>query len=200
MLIGEIDIDRPEGNPVLVWDSLVRIFHWSLAVFFLLAYFSEGSRSELHAHAGYTVVLLLLFRIIWGLIGSQFARFREFVVWPGKSLRYFVALLRGKSESYLGHNPAGAAMIVALLLCVFLTGLSGVVLFALEGSGPLANTFVISWPGNTVEQVHEIFANLSLVLVVIHVLGVMYSSYRERENLAKSMITGTKKNRSGGQS
>lgn len=122
------------------------------------------------------------------------------MVRPGESLRYFAALLRGKSKSYLGHNPAGAAMIMALLGCVFLTAVSGITLFALEGSGPLANTFVVFWPGDVVETVHELSANLSLALVVIHVLGVVYSSYLERENLTRSMITGYKKFRNGGQS
>lgn len=91
-------------------------------------------------------------------------------------------------------------MIVALLGCVFLTAVSGIALFALEGSGPLANTFVVSWPGNVVEALHELAANLSLALVVIHLLGVVYSSYLQRENLTRSMITGYKKFRNGGQS
>lgn len=91
-------------------------------------------------------------------------------------------------------------MIMALLGCVFLTAVSGITLFALEGSGPLANTFVVFWPGDVVETVHELSANLSLALVVIHVLGVVYSSYFERENLTRSMITGYKKFRNGGQS
>lgn len=166
----------------------------------MLAYFLVGDRLALHAHAGYTVALLVLFRIIWGLIGSPYARFKNFVVRPGESLAYSAALLRRKSKQYLGHNPAGAAMIVALLGCVFLTAVSGIALFALEGSGPLANTFVVSWPGNVVEALHELAANLSLALVVIHLLGVVYSSYLQRENLTRAMITGYKKFRNGGQS
>ncbi len=176
-----------------MWDLFLRIFHWSLAFFFLLAYFLVTDRLRLHGHAGYTVALLVLFRVLWGVIGSRQARFVDFVVWPWKSMRYLVLLLRGRANSYLGHNPAGAAMIVALLACVLLTSLSGVALFALEGSGPLANTFVANWPGDLLAGVHEFSANLSLALVVIHVIGVVYSSYIYRENLIKSMITGKKK-------
>jgi len=183
-----------------VWDLFLRIFHWSLAFFFLLAYFLVTDRLRLHSHAGYTVGLLVLFRVLWGVIGSRPAHFVEFVVGPWRSIRYFALLLRGRANNYLGHNPAGAAMIVALLVCVLLTSLSGVALFALEGSGPLANTFVANWPGDLLEGGHEFFANLSLALVVIHVIGVVYSSYVYRENLIKSMITGKKKEISDGES
>lgn len=182
-----------ENNSVLVWDILVRVFHWSLGFFFVLAYFSVGESLSLHAHAGYTVALLVLFRIVWGVIGSPFARFKEFVVWPRESLRYFYTLLQRRPRSYLGHNPAAAAMIIGLLCSLFLTAISGIVLFALEGSGPLANTFVVSWPGSLVADAHEYSANLSVAFIAIHVLGVLYSSYVEQQNLSKSMITGYKK-------
>lgn len=182
---------------ILVWDLLVRIFHWSLAIFFLLAYFLEGDHLRLHSHLGYTVGLLVLFRVLWGMMGSDPARFRNFVVTPGKSLRYLQQLLRGKPNYYLGHNPAGAAMTIALLLSLLFAAFSGIALFALEGSGPLANTSVSSWPGGLLAVLHQYSANLSMTLVVMHVLGVVYSSYVYRENLAKAMLTGRKKTRGG---
>ncbi len=84
------------------------------------------------------------------------------------------------------------SMIVALLISLFFTALSGMALFALEGSGPFANTFVMSWPGGLLEDIHELSADISMALVILHVLGVMYTSYLYRENLSKSMITGKK--------
>ena len=180
----------------MIWDLLVRVFHWALAVFFLLAYSLAGSRLSLHVHVGYTVGLLVLFRIIWGVIGSDPARFANFLVTPQKSLRYLLEMVSGSSVHFLGHNPAGAAMIVALLSCLLATTLSGIALFALEGSGPLANTFVATWPGGLLANVHDLAADICLVLVILHVFGVFISSVFNKENLIKSMITGKKKIRS----
>lgn len=176
-----------------MWDLPIRVFHWALAFFFLVAYFLEGDRLRLHSHVGYTVGLLVLFRVIWGVIGSDSARFVNFVVWPWKSLVYLLQQAQGKTSHYIGHNPAGAAMIVLLLTTVMLTVLSGIALFALEGSGPLAGTFVMSWSGGLLEDIHEFSANSCLALVVVHVLGVIFSSYISHENLTKSMFTGYKK-------
>ena len=186
-------INSRESDNILIWDLLVRIFHWALASFFILAYFLEGYRLSLHVHAGYTIGLLVMFRIIWGVIGSDSARFANFLVTPREALSYTVALVKGSSSHYLGHNPAGAVMIVALLSSLLLTTVSGIVLFALEGSGPLANTFVASWPGGLTATVHDLAADICLILVVMHVLGVFFSSVYYKENLAKSMITGKKK-------
>ena len=175
-----------------MWDLLVRVFHWSLALFFLLAYFLEGAGLKLHNHVGYTVALLVLFRIVWGVIGSESARFVNFVVWPWQSIRYVLRLVQGQASYYRGHNPAGAAMTVILLTMLLLTAMSGVALYALQGSGPLANTPVVSWPGGLLADVHEYSADLSLLLIVMHVAGVLFSSYIYRENLTWSMLTGYK--------
>ena len=155
-------IERTENKSqheqaVLVWDLLLRVFHWSLAMFFLTAYFLESRSLNLHVHVGYTIALLVVFRVIWGLIGSDTARFSNFVVSPWQSLHYLAMMLKGVAagnskeqeqadESYehtVGHNPAGAAMIVALLTMLLFTTLSGMALYGLEGPGPLATTFVI---------------------------------------------------------
>ena len=151
----------------------------------------------MHSYAGYTVALLVLFRIVWGVIGSRYARFSDFLVRPGESIRYFMQLLRGKAKSHVGHNPAGAAMIVLMLFSLLVTALSGISLFALEGSGPLADTFVSSWPGGVQEDIHGFFADFSVALVIVHVTGVVFSSLLHRENLIKAMITGKKTRGSG---
>jgi cytochrome b len=185
-------IEPQEKKSIFVWDLLVRVFHWSLAIFFPLAYFLEGAGLNLHSHVGYTIALLVLFRVIWGVIGSESARFVNFVVWPRKSIRYIAQLAKGQASYYHGHNPAGAAMTVTLLAMLLLTALSGIVLYALHGSGPLANTTVASWPGGLLADVHEYSADLSLLLIVMHVAGVLFSSYIYRENLTWSMLTGYK--------
>ena len=125
---------------LVVWDPLIRIFHWSLTFFFFLAYLLEGDWPALHSHAGYTVALLIIFRMVWGMIGSMHARFSDFITTPSIALTYFKRLLTSKNETYIGHNPAGAAMILALMTCLLITAFSGISLFAMEGSGPLANT------------------------------------------------------------
>jgi len=158
----------------------------------MLACVLELAGLSVHSHVGYTVAWLVLFRVIWGVIGSESARFVNFVVWPRKSIRYIAQLVKGQASYYRGHNPAGAAMTVVLLAMLTLTALSGIALYALQGSGPLANTFVVSWPGGLLADVHEISADLSLALVVLHVGGVFFSSYIYRENLTRSMLTGYK--------
>ena len=186
-------LDSSQDQPALkVWDPLVRIFHWSLAVFFLLAYFLEGDWMGLHSHAGYTVALLILFRLLWGFIGSRHARFSDFVASSRGTFSYLVQLARRKAKRYIGHDPAGAAMILALLTGASTTAFTGMSLFAMEGSGPLAGTFVSSWPGGVVDDIHELAADFTLTMVAVHVLGVLLASLSHRENLIRSMLTGKK--------
>ncbi|MCZ6619835.1 MAG: cytochrome b/b6 domain-containing protein [Gammaproteobacteria bacterium] len=177
----------------MVWDPLLRLFHWSLVFFFFLAYLFESDQLNLHGHAGYTVLLLLLFRLVWGVIGSRHARFSDFVVSPANSFLYLKQLFSGTANRHIGHNPAGSAMILVLLISLLITAFSGTCLFAMEGSGPLANTFVSSWPGHVVEEVHEFFSNFTLILIIVHVVGVLLTSLLHKENLTKAMITGEKR-------
>jgi cytochrome b len=186
---SEISRDQP---PLKVWDPLIRIFHWSLAGFFLLAYFLEGDWMSLHSHAGYTVALLILFRLLWGIIGSRHARFADFVASSTAVFSYLVQLARRNATRHVGHDPAGAAMILVLLTGASTTAFTGMSLFAMEGSGPLAGTFVSSWPGGLVTEVHELAANFTLAMVAVHVLGVLLTSLSHRENLIRSMLTGKK--------
>ncbi|MDY6920834.1 MAG: cytochrome b/b6 domain-containing protein [Pseudomonadota bacterium] len=177
---------------VKVWDPQVRIFHWSLVVLFFTAYLSEGEPELLHTWAGYGIAGLVIFRLLWGFIGTRHARFRSFVTGPGTSLRYLKQTLAGNAPRHLGHNPAAAAMIIALLACLSATLFSGLALLATEGGGPLAGSFLAGLPEDPVEEVHEFFANATLLLVGLHVLGVLLSSLVHRENLVRSMITGRK--------
>lgn len=177
----------------VVWDPLVRLYHWSLASFFCLAYLLEGEWLSMHSHAGYTVFGLVGFRIVWGIIGPTRARFADFVTPPGVSVAYLKQLINGTARRHIGHNPAGSAMILALMIALSITALSGMVLFAIQGSGPLAATFVASWPGDVVAEIHEFFTDATLVLVIVHLGGVLLTTVRYKENLTRAMITGAKR-------
>ncbi|MDH5353326.1 MAG: cytochrome b/b6 domain-containing protein [Gammaproteobacteria bacterium] len=187
--------DTEKSSTIKVWDPLVRIFHWSLVLSFALAFITEDDWLSLHVQAGYAVSLLIGFRLIWGLIGTRQARFFSFVKSPAVVMSYLRQMLTLKVPHYLGHNPVAAVMVIALLCSIALTAFTGMVTIASEGQGPLANTVFASWRGDWIEEVHEFFANFTLVLIVAHVSGVVVSSLLERENLVKAMVTGRKKNR-----
>lgn len=180
------------SQAVAVWDPLVRLFHWSLAAFFFLAYFLENDWMALHAHAGYTVALLVGFRIFWGFAGCAHARFADFPASPVRSVSYLWSLLTGRAVPYRGHDPAGSMMIVALLVSLLITAVSGMSLFAMEGSGPLAHTFFSTLRQEPFVCLHRFFADFTMALAVIHVAGVLLASFSLRENLLKAMFTGRK--------
>lgn len=128
---------------IKVWDLLIRIFHWSLVGFFTLAYLTEGEDEwmTIHSYAGYSILILLVFRLLWGVIGTHNARFSNFITRPKEVLVYLKGLITGKAKDYIGHNPAGAMMIVALIASIAITGFSGMALYATDGHGPLATSF-----------------------------------------------------------
>jgi cytochrome b len=183
---------RHSHADISVWDPLVRIFHWSLVVFFIIAFVTEDDWLYLHSYAGYSITGLLIFRILWGLIGTRYARFSSFVTAPSKVREYLQSMLTGRPKHYLGHNPAGGMMIVAMLVVLLLTAFSGMATLATEGLGPLANTFFASWSDDWLEEIHETLANLALLLVIIHIAGVLVSSVTHGENLIRAMINGRK--------
>jgi cytochrome b len=178
---------------IKVWDPLVRTFHWSLVAFFLLAYLLEGTRPALHSHAGYVVALLIGFRLLWGLIGPTTARFTDFVRSPRVVMLDLLGMLQRTRQDYLGHDPLGGVMICALLITLLVTAVSGMMLFALEGSGPLAAfDSIASLPGSVLAAIHAWAADGVMVLAVLHVSGVLLTSYQQRRNLILAMITGRK--------
>ena len=163
-----------------VWDIGVRLFHWSLVASVTLSYFVISPR-DMHKFFGYTVVALVTFRLIWGLIGPKHARFSNFIPGPRKLLGYLRDIARGREERYLGHNPAGAAMIVALLLVLGGIGATGYMM-------GMDAYFGEEW----VEDLHKALVNGLLVLVAFHLAGVALASLRHRENLVAAMVTGRK--------
>lgn len=180
---------------VKVWDPLVRSFHWLLVIAFLVAYLSEDDFLILHTYAGYTVFGLLLFRLLWGFMGPRHARFGNFVTRPRIAWQYLKDTLLLRAKRYLGHNPAGAAMIVLLLISLLLTTVTGMAAYgAVESAGPLAGWFagIGEFGEDFMKETHEFFANFSVFLVALHVGGVIVESLLHRENLVRSMINGYK--------
>lgn len=131
---------------VRVWDPLIRIFHWSVVVAFFIAYFTESDLLTLHVWAGYAVGGLVVLRVIWGFIGPKHARFSDFIYAPSTILTYASRLIRFRSKRYLGHSPAGGAMIVALLIGLTLSVWTGLDRYAAEGKGPLAAAPQVAGP------------------------------------------------------
>lgn len=185
-----------EAHYVKVWDPLIRVFHWTLVTAFIIAYATEDDLMQLHAFAGYVIAGLLIFRVAWGFVGPRHARFSDFVSSPREVLAYLKDTLTLRARRYLGHNPAGGLMILALLAALSLTTLSGLVLYGVdEHAGPLAGLMAgygEAWE-DPLEEIHEFLANLTLALVFIHVAGVIVSSFLHRENLVRAMWTGTKR-------
>ncbi|MBF0175765.1 MAG: cytochrome b/b6 domain-containing protein [Magnetococcales bacterium] len=187
---------REKEQTVSVWDPLVRICHWGMVFGVSLAFLAEDDFMFLHVLAGHLILGLVVFRLVWGVVGPRHARFYTFVRGPRRILSCVRSILKGKPEHYVGHNPAGGGMVVAILLVLLLTVFLGMAAYdTKEFHG-------ILWPmtaglGMGVVKLlgflHELFANLLLILVVLHVTGVLVATLQHRENLVKSMFTGRKR-------
>jgi cytochrome b len=205
-----------ENEQAKVWDLFVRVFHWTLVAAVIIALLTAEEIRWVHVRAGYLVFALVVLRIFWGFVGTRHARFSDFIYPPSEVFSYLRGLITGKAKHYVGHNPAGGWMVVALLavlLCVTLTGMKN---YGAMGHGPLAGPIAFSiaqadeddhehekeYAGgrgaegeeahSPWQEVHETMVGILLALAGIHVAGVLASSYVHRENLIKSMFTGKK--------
>lgn len=176
-----------EKSKVLVWDLPTRAFHWLLALSFAGAFVTAESERyrDVHVTLGYTVLGLVAFRLVWGLIGTRYARFGSFAYGPRSVLTYVKSLFGRSPQHHLGHNPAGSWAIYALLVLSLLAGASGYATYNDIG-------------GHWMEEVHEAVANTLLGVVFVHIAGVLVSSLLQRENLVRSMLTGYKSAKPGG--
>lgn len=182
-------------DTVYVWDPIVRVFHWSLVGAFALAYLTGEDWLDLHVIAGYWIAGLIALRVIWGFVGPGHARFSDFVRGPSSALRYLYDAVRLRAKRYIGHNPAGGLMAIALLVCLAGTIVTGLLaLGGMEYTGPLAALapHLTDREAHWLEEAHETFANLTLLLVFAHVAGVVLASLQHRENLIRAMFTGRK--------
>lgn len=187
------------------------MFHWGLVVAFATAWLTADELQPVHEIAGYTVAALVAFRLIWGFVGSRYARFVQFLRGPGETLAYLGDMTRGKERRYLGHNPVGALMIVALLVTISGTTFTGWVLGEPSRVAMLPDMPAVVAPvwadgdgdereyggrseiEGPLKEVHETLANLMLLLVALHAGGVVLASFRHHENLARAMVTGDKR-------
>jgi len=194
-----------ENKEVPVWDIAVRIFHWGLVAAFAVAYFTEDDFEILHVNAGYLIIGLISFRVIWGMVGTKHARFSDFVCGLKTTGQYLKSMVTGKPGHYLGHNPAGGMMVLVMLVSLFLVSYSGLKTYAEEGKGPLAGAEIsivataFAHEGHQRsagekfwEEIHEFLAHFTLLLVFIHLAGVAASSILHKENLVRAMVTGKK--------
>lgn len=180
---------RPAGDGasngsamVKVWDAFVRVFHWSSVSLFATAFLTSDVSETVHIYAGYGVLLLVALRLVWGIFGTKHARFSDFVYRPSAVIAYMREAARFRAKRYLGHNPAGGAMVVALLAALSATGASGYMM-----------TLDRFWGQKWIEEAHEVAAHATLLLIALHVAGVIFSSLEHRENLVRSMFTGRKR-------
>jgi cytochrome b len=201
---------------VRVWDVFIRVAHWGLVAGFFVAYFTEDELLPVHVWAGYVVGAIVILRVVWGFIGPEYSRFSNFIYSPANVLGYFGGLFRRSAARYLGHSPAGGAMVILLLISLAASVWSGLTVYAYDqGAGPLAGVLVSGTaPGRALvseredgeetgsaseareeywEELHEFFANLTLLLVVLHIAGVLLASFVHRENLPWAMVTGYKR-------
>jgi cytochrome b len=167
---------------IKVWDPFVRIFHWLLVAFFTGAWITADEWDRAHEIAGYIIIGLIGLRIIWGLVGSHHARFSDFLFKPSVVMKYLKDAVLMRAKRFIGHNPAGGFMVLAMLLSLIAVSATGIMM-----------TTDLFWGKDWVEDLHEVAANLTLGLVFLHVTGVLIASIQHRENLIRSMFTGLKR-------
>lgn len=169
---------------VLVWDIPTRLFHWLFALTFTVAYVTAEADgwAGVHVFCGLLMLGLIAYRVIWGMLGSRYARFSSFLFSPLAGYKYLLATLQGKAERHIGHNPAGSWAIYLLLLLGIGIGVSGLAMLT---------------AGEQFKDVHEVLANGALAVVVVHIVGVIAASFLHRENLPRAMVTGYKEGEEG---
>ncbi len=193
-----------------VWDLFIRLFHWSLVVLFCISYLTKEHTSVLHIYSGFFIFVLIVVRLIWGLVGSKYARFSNFLYSPKKVLNYLQELFRKKPKHYIGHNPAAGWMIVVLLISLATITVSGLKVYSYKyGNGLASQSFIelasgkvnvskknknkeYKKPKHFWKEAHEFSVNFTLLLIILHILGVIVSSQLHKENLVKAMISGKK--------
>ena len=166
---------------IRVWDAPTRVFHWLLVLSFAGAYLtSESERwSLVHITLGYTLGGLITFRLIWGFVGTRYARFTSFVKGPSEVLQYAKSMATLKPKHFVGHNPLGAVAIVLLIVSGIAIVVTGYAAFNEIG-------------GEWVAELHEVASHIMLILVGIHIVGVIAASWLHKENLARAMVNGFK--------
>ena len=173
---------RPADRTVVVWDLPLRLWHWALAACVLAAWFTPTVYDRLHRIVGYGVIGLLVFRLVWGIWGSRYSRFRMIGARLRAAPGYLWNLRRGITGRYIGLNPAGTLMLVALLLSLAVSAITGALSVTVAFFG-------VWW----IEDTHAVASDAVMVLVVLHIVGVVLMGLLQRENLIRAMFTGRKR-------
>ena len=171
---------------IRVWDPFVRLFHWSLVGLFAFAFLTGDEWDKAHEAAGYTIAGLIAARVLWGFVGPRHARFSDFIHSPSAILAFLRDSLSLKARRHIGHNPAGGAMVIALLIAISVICASGYMM-GLDAF----------WGEEWVEELHEGAVNVTLGLIALHIIGVIVASIEHKENLARAMVTGWKRKDEG---
>ena len=188
------ETQKSEGTVATpVWDIPVRFFHWALVLLIAFSWLSsEMDWMEWHMYSGYTVLTLVLFRVIWGFVGSSHARFSDFIYGPGAVIAYIRTLPSRTAAKFAGHNPLGGISVVLLLLCILVQ--TGTGLFSNDDiltEGPLFK-HVTKELSDWLTTIHKYNFNVLLALIGVHVGAVLYYLIYKSENLIKPMFTGRK--------
>lgn len=165
-----------------VWDLAVRVLHWSLVLTVAAAWLTRHSRGSWHEWLGYATLAVVALRTLWGFIGSGYARFADFLRSGRATAAYARSVFSGREARFVGHNPLGGWMVVALLSLVALVGLTG-----------WLYTTDRFWGVEWVEELHETLSDILFLFVALHIVGVVFTSIRHRENLVASMLHGRKR-------
>lgn len=180
--------DIPKTRQVKVWDILVRVTHWTVAAGIIANLLFTEDGSDLHIYIGYTVVGLVVLRLLWGLVGTRYARFADFFPTPTRLKRHLLALsVRRVDEQHLGHNPLAAIMMLSLWAVIIGLGITG---YLMESH--IFSHIQLLGNKDLLEEIHELLANSLYLLVPLHIIAAIAMSYWQRQNLIKSMITGKK--------
>ena len=180
-------MDKPEagsvsGGEVQVWDAVVRLFHWIVVTGCVLDLFVLDDGKAAHRFIGYVVAGALTVRFLWGFLGPGHARFADFVPTLATLAQYLTALFRGEEPRYIGHNPAGAVVMLTLMGLLAAVSITGWML-----------TLDVYFGEKMLEELHEAIANLIFVLAGLHAAAAIYESRRHNENLVWAMVTGRKR-------
>lgn len=166
-----------------LWDPLVRLFHWSIAFIFIANYFVNEAGDDWHQWLGYAAFAWIVVRFFWGFLGKGAARWSDFFPTSTSLSTHVGALVSGKPYHRMGHSPLGALVMIIMMLCILFLGITGFMMQEVD----------YFWGVDWIESVHEWIAHSLLALVLVHICAALYESYRLKENLPLSMVTGKRR-------
>ncbi|NKB37703.1 MAG: cytochrome B [Gammaproteobacteria bacterium] len=183
-----------EKKSYLIWDIPTRLFHWLLVCLVVFSWYSIEIEENLDWHfiSGYCVLSLLLFRCLWGMIGTRHARFKNFLFKPATIISYALTLRVKNSQIYAGHNPLGGVSVIAMLVILLLQTITG--LFASDGDfyfGPLSD-YVSTRTSDVLTEIHHFNTNIIYALIILHLLAIAFYTFYKKQKLLSAMFNGKK--------